>query len=464
MMRAVVVAGAVGQHEFMRDEARRVVAAMFHQRRQLRHAADIDDFLAMHRGLFVRHPPRTYIAHHLDSAVFEANLVAEYLAFEGIMIRAAPLGLVNRGSDRIVAEHTLECLVKSFDRRIQIFRGIVNQPLHRHRLASIAFVVSRIDNVVMAAPYAGENRRMTRPCNAGEVDRRAVREHRAAGGEMWEVGNRVRIIFQLMDQFRMREAVEKNYVHALRANAVRIENLIQRTTVLALQINSVVGGAANSVGTNARDFRKSHRTRDRRCDIDMPRRNVVAPRLYARPEENQWRARLDHIERTMLPGLEAIGISLRTHHQIGAARAIEELRDSFVGERMTQRVRFEKSEVGIFRRMIARGGGAKFIFDSRDGERILIGDRVVADLLDHLKLKIAGFIRITLEANHSARRPHLVRAIAPSRDEVGVISRWRLAEQRRYSSITGLVLIGIQPLTRDTLRPVFFPHNLTGCP
>src|ERR1700720_3798072 len=106
----------------------------------------------------------------------------------------------------------------------------------------------------------------------------------------------------------MRKAVEQDHVHALGADAGRIKNLTQGAPVLPLQIIPIVRGAPVSVGTDALDFRKSHRIRDRRRDIDMARRDAMTPWLNTRPEENQWCARLNYIERAMLSGLDAVGV------------------------------------------------------------------------------------------------------------------------------------------------------------
>src|SRR5271166_3909851 len=89
----------------------------------------------------------------------------------------------------------------------------------------------------------------------------------------------------------------------------------------------------------ANDFGKSHQLRDRWRDIDMPRRDPMPPALYPRSRKDQRRARLHHVERAMLPRLDAIGVGLGTYHDVRRARAVEKLRDTLIGEWMRHEMR-----------------------------------------------------------------------------------------------------------------------------
>ena len=203
----------------------------------LRHAADVHDLLASHRGHIVRRPSRAYVARHLGGKRLEARLVADDPPLEHRMIGAAPLRFMDRGGDRACATGALEGFVERLDVGTQKTLGLEDVALNRHGLAMLAQVESGIDDVVMPAPCAGQNRRMAGPRDAGEIDDRSVREHRAALDEAGEIWNRAGIVIELMAQFRMRQAVEQEHIStALGARRV-VDNFVERIAVLALQVN-----------------------------------------------------------------------------------------------------------------------------------------------------------------------------------------------------------------------------------
>ncbi len=237
VMGAVVVAGAIGDHELVRDEHRSAAVAMFEEVDRLRHAADVHELFASHRGHIVGLPSRTYFAEHLGGERFEARLVADDPPLEHRMIGAASLRLMDRSRDRARATGALEGLVERLDAGIQKTLSLENVALNRHGLAMFAQVESGIDNVVMPAPCAGQNRRVAGPRDAREIDDRSVREHRATLDEAGEVWNRARIVIELMAQFRMRQAVKQEHVSIGWTRGVVVDNFLERIAVLALEVN-----------------------------------------------------------------------------------------------------------------------------------------------------------------------------------------------------------------------------------
>ena len=135
-------------------------------------------------------PSLAHVANHLSGEHFESRLVADDAPFERRVIGAASLRFVNRGGDCVGAAGALERLVERLDVGVEIALALEDVALDRHGLAMLAQVERRIDDVVMAAPRPGQNRRVAGPRDAREVDDRAVREHRAALDEAGEIRNR----------------------------------------------------------------------------------------------------------------------------------------------------------------------------------------------------------------------------------------------------------------------------------
>src|SRR5208282_5521531 len=236
-MRSVVVAGAVGQDEFVRDENRwSVFPAMLEQVDHLGDPADVNDLLALHRRLDAGGPSWRYVVRHLGGERLEPRLVAQDAPLKGRVIGAASLGLVNRGGHGARPMYALERLVERFDLGRDEAFGLKNAALHRNRLASFALVKGRIDDIVMAAPGAGQNRRMARPRDAREVDRRTVAHECGAPGYRGEIGNLDRIARELELELGVRKPVEQNHVDA-RSAPGRVDDLVEHAAVLAFHMD-----------------------------------------------------------------------------------------------------------------------------------------------------------------------------------------------------------------------------------
>jgi hypothetical protein len=69
---------------------------------------------------------------------------------------------------------------------------------------------------------------------------------------------------------------------------------------------------------------------------------------------------------------------------------------------MAQHVRLEIRAIGIVGAVAAARGGVELLVDGRNNKRILIGNRVLADLLDDFERQRAAFIGETFESNHAA--------------------------------------------------------------
>jgi hypothetical protein len=55
-------------------------------------------------------------------------------------------------------------------------------------------------------------------------------------------------------------------------------------------------------------------------------------------------------------------------------------------------------------------------------------------------MNFAVVVEEALEADHATSRPYLICTIAPGRDEIDLIARGRLGEERRYGAVTGFIL------------------------
>src|SRR6266478_1091115 len=215
---------------------------------------------------------------------------------------------------------------------------------------------------------------MAWPGDAREINDRAMSEKRAALDKSGEIRNRAAIIFELIVKLRVLEAVEQDHIYARRRRRGIVDYLVERTPVLALQIN--LGSRTGRVETG--DFWKSHHPRDGRRDIDMAAAQLETTGTHSGTAEDQWRAALNDVERAMLPGLDSICIRFGADHEIGRARTVEELRDSLVSIGMTQHVWLEVGAVGISGRIAALFGGGEFLFNSGNDKWILICDWVRA--------------------------------------------------------------------------------------
>src|SRR3989442_832063 len=127
----------------------------------------------------------------------------------------------------------------------------------------------------------------------------------------------------------------------------------------------------------------------------------------------------------MLAKLETESVTLRTDHQIGRERAVEELRDTLVGIRVTDLPRFNESLVDILRRMAARRCGLQLFRAGGDARMALIADRVLADLLDDRKFQPVA-AQNALEADQATACPHFVRPLPAGNHQVDLIADVRI--------------------------------------
>ena len=348
-----------------------------------------------------------------------------------------------------LAAGALERLVQRLDVGIQIALGLEDVALNRHGLAMLAQVESRIDDVVMPAPCAGQNRRVAGPRDAREVDDRAVREHRAALDEAGEIRNRAAVVVELMAQFRMRQAVEQDHVHALRPLGIVVDYFVKRLAVLALQINF---GAAIPTLSRPAIFGSPAMRAMVGATSTWRAFSLKSPAADARTAEHQRRAALHDVERAMLARLDSVGVTLGADDQVGRARTVEQLRDSLVGVRMAEHVGLEERAIGIVGAIAAASGGVEFLIDSGDDERILICDWVLADLLDDLERQRAAVVGEALESDHPAPRPYFVRVGPPRDREIDEIGGGRLGEQRENGRVAGIILMRIESLAAAAFR------------
>src|SRR5690606_14355063 len=56
------------------------------------------------------------------------------------------------------------------------------------------------------------------------------------------------------------------------------------------------------------------------------------------------------------------------------------------------------------------------------------------------------------EAHHAAPRPHLVRPVTVGDDEIGVLARTGVGEQREDGAVAGFLLLRVQSLAAGALR------------
>ena len=118
-VRAVAVTGAVGQRELVGDEHRRRVRRVVEQDHQLGHAARIEDRLAVDRFVSLGLVAGADLRRVLRGQGLEAVSRADDAAFQGGVIGAAPLRLVNVGRESRRAEDPVERFVQGLDSAVR---------------------------------------------------------------------------------------------------------------------------------------------------------------------------------------------------------------------------------------------------------------------------------------------------------------------------------------------------------
>src|SRR4030095_12155887 len=193
-----------------------------------------------------------------------------------------------------------------------------------------------------------------------------------------------------------------------------VQDLCEDRAVLALQVH--IRGRAALLRRAAApilsvDEREAHQPTNGWCNIDVARCAVVQTWPDAGAGKCEWGARLHDVERPVLAWLAPERKALRTDDQVGRVRAIEELRDAFVGVRVGDLARLDEGAVHVLGRMSGRGRRRELVGAARHRIATLVGNRVGADLLDDGELgpPVAG---AALEAHHPARGPDLIGVVA----------------------------------------------------
>ena len=182
--------------------------------------------------------------------------------------------------------------------------------------------------------------------------------------------------------------------------------------------------------------------------------SVIAPRLTPGPEKTSGERAWMTSSAPCWPGLAAERVRLRVDDEVGRVRAVEELRDALVRERVACCAPARRT------RVLASMPGKPDAFDAASSSSIvesalavLVLDRVLADLLDDAILVAAAVGRVeALEADHAARGPDLVRAVAVGDDDVGLRARGGVGEDGVDGAVAGLVLVRVEPLAAQPLR------------
>jgi hypothetical protein len=150
------------------------------------------------------------------------------------------------------------------------------------------------------------------------------------------VRQRLGFALETIEELAVAEAIEMEDVDAVWARTeaalpIKVEDFIEDATILAAQIylgRPLAGRVAPF------DEREAHQARYRRGDVDVARGGVGDARPGAGPGEDEGRARLDNVERTVLAQLATERVALRVEHEIGSVRAVEELSDALVRVRV----------------------------------------------------------------------------------------------------------------------------------
>src|SRR5262249_29794239 len=138
---------------------------------------------------------------------------ADDAPFQRRVIGAPSLRLMDVGGER-TGSHAAKRLVERLDPVAEKAFGHQALALRRERLAPVPRVVRRVDDVVVPAPRAGEDRAVTRPRDARKVDGRAVAETRATIENAAQIGDDRIVAVEQQLQLAVAQAIEEDEIDA----------------------------------------------------------------------------------------------------------------------------------------------------------------------------------------------------------------------------------------------------------
>ncbi len=301
---------------------------------------------------------------------------------------------------------------------------------------------------------------MAGPGDAGEGHQRPIAEHQPSLHQSLQIGNGVGVIVQSLPQLRVAQPVQHHDVHSLRpspqiALAVLVQDVQEGLAILALQAHvridaSLTGGAA--AGVIAVDKGEAQEDRQCRRHVHLRADRVRDAGPDARPDEDQRRPRLHHVQSAVLPKLPAESVRLGVDHDVRGVGAIEQLGDALHRQRVGEMLRLHERPRRVRARVAGPGPRLQLLRQGGQRRRVLAGDGVLTDLLDG-PVAVAAVGVEALEADHPPLGPHLVGVVAVGDHQVGLRAAHRVRQQRRDGAVAGLLLVGVQPLSAGPLRP-----------
>ena len=354
------------------------------------------------------------------------------------------------GSGEAVGVNPVKCLVQAFDCRAGEPLGTDLQALRRHGLAFGAQVVGGVHHTVMAAPCAGDDGGVAGPGDGREVHHRATVQHRCALTKAPQVRQRCRVGGELPFELGLVQAVEQEHVQPARPTR-RGEHLQQRFAVLAGEVHRRrrLSGRVHAV-----DQRKTEGGQTGGRDVDGTSRDVVAAHLHPRAAEPQRGARLADVEPAVRARLRTRTPVARRDGKVGRVGRVEQLRHTFVGERVGLMLGCDEPPRRVVRFETRGGSSGLFERYRAQRQRILSLDGVHAHHLEHLEVQAAIIVDQSLEPHHAALGPHLVAGGTPRENEVDLLTHLRVGQQTGDHPIAGLALLLVEALPLEPLGSV----------
>ncbi len=453
------MAGAVGERELVVDEPRRHPALTGEQVDHLGHATRVEQALGRHGG--VLGPSRMLVGGQLGGEHLEPRPVAQVAALEhGVLGRAAERRVDGRRHTARV--DAVEHLVQALDSGAGIDLGADLGALRTDGARLVAQVVAGIDHVVMAAPGAGDDGRVAGPGDRREVDDRATVELRGPLAQAAQVGQRVGVAVEPVEQLGLVQAVEQEHVQPGGRRGVVVDDLVEHPAVLAVEVDvgpdaTLARGAPCGVGTV--DEREVERRQACGRDVDGAGCQRVLAGSHPPTAEPQRRAGLADVQRAVGAGLAARAPVAGRHGDVRRVRRVEQLGDALVGEGVGLLLGGDEPPCRIVGVEAAGGRSGALGAHRGQGERVLLGHWVGADRLEHLEVQRAVVVDESPEAHHAARRPHLVRSVvgcraAPGEQQIDLRPRDGVGEQGVDGPVARLLLVGVEALAAESFGPV----------